>query len=99
MGEKRKVENQAIGLMWAGTSLDPTGLSKRAAQAATIAQQAKERRENESFANSPQFKQANAQGDQLAAQGAQLQADARLQHLLQLGQQKGCDKNGTGSTR
>jgi len=99
MGEKRKVENQAIGLMWAGASLDPTGLSKRAAQAATIAQQAKERRENESFANSPQFKQANAQGDQLAAQGAQLQGDARLQHLLQLGQQKGCDKNGTGSTR
>lgn len=99
MGEKRKVDNQALGLMWAGTSLDPTGISKRAAQAATIAQQAKERRENESFANSPQFKQANAQGEQLAAQSAQMQADDRLQHLLQLGQQKGCDKNGTRSSR
>ena len=85
--------------MWAGTSLDPTGISKRAAQAATIAQQAKERRENESFANSPQFKQANVQGEQLAARGAQMQSDARLQHLLQLGQQKGCDKRGTTGAR
>jgi hypothetical protein len=99
MGEKRKVENQALGLMWAGASLDPTGISKRAAQAATIAQQAKERRANESFANSPQFKQATVQGEQLAAQGAHMQADARLQHLLQLGQQKGCDKKGTTSSR
>jgi len=98
-GEKRKVENQAIGLMWAGTSLDPTGLSKRAAQAATIAQQAKERREDESFANSPQFKQANVQGDQLAAQGARMQADARLQQLQQLGWQKGCDKNSSKGSR
>jgi len=98
-GEKQKVEHQALGLMWAGTSLDPTGLSKRAAQAATVAQQAKERRENESFANSPQFKQANVQGDQLASQGAQMQADARLQQLLQLGQQKGCDKNGSRASR
>lgn len=99
MGAKRKAENRALGLMWAGTSLDPTGISKRAAQAATAAQQAKERRENESFANSPQFKQANVRGEQLAAQGAQMQADAGLQHLLQLGQRKGCDKNGTGSSR
>jgi len=99
IGQKRKVENQAIGLLWAGTSLDPTGISKRAAQAATVAQQAKERRENESFANSPQFRQANVQGEQLAAQGAQMQGDAQLQHLLQLGQQKGCDKNGTSSSR
>ena len=99
MGEKRRVENQVIGTMWAGSSLDPTGLSKRAAQAATAAQQAKERRENEAFANSPQFKQATAQGEQLAAQGAQMQGDARLQQLLQLGQQKGCDRNGARSPR
>jgi hypothetical protein len=99
MGEKRKVENQMLGAMWTGSSLDPTGLSKRAAQAATAAQQAKERRENEAFANSPQFKQATAQGEQLAAQGTQMQGDARLQQLLQLGQQQGCDKNGARSPR
>lgn len=99
MGAKRKVENQVRGMMWAGASLDPTGISKRAAQAATVAQQAKERRENESFANSPQFKQANVRGGQLTAQAAEMQADSRLQHLLQLGLQKGCDKNGTRSSR
>jgi len=98
-GEKRKVENNVLASMWAGASLDPTGLSKRAAQAATTAQQAKERRENEAFTNSPQFKQATAQGDQLASQSAQLQGDVRLQQLLQLGQQKGCDKSGSRSSR
>ncbi|HJV60696.1 MAG TPA: hypothetical protein VJ743_07100 [Albitalea sp.] len=99
MGEKRRADNQVLGAAWAGASLDPTGIAKRAAQAATVAQHAKERRENERFAHSPQFRQATAQGDQLAEQGAQMQADARLQHLLQLGQSKGCDKTGAGASR
>ena len=99
MGQKRKLESQAQGLMWAGASLDPTGMAKRAAQAATIGMQVQQNRESDSLANSPQFKQANVQGEQLAAQGARLEGDARLQHLLQLGQQKGCDKNSATSSR
>ena len=47
---------------------------------------------DEAFANSPLAKQARAQSDQLAAQGQQMQSNARLQRLMQLGQAKHCDK-------
>jgi S-adenosylmethionine synthetase len=53
---------------------------------------AKRKSESEAEANSPLALQAHAQGEQVAAQGQQLQANARLQRLLQLGQQKGCGK-------
>ena len=73
-------------------AVDPTGASKRAYQAALMAQMAKERAENEALANSALAKQNRAQSEQLAAQAKQTQSDARLQRLMQLGQQKRCDK-------
>lgn len=60
--------------------------------AAEMAQMAKEKSENEAAANSPLAKQATAQREQLAAQGLQMQANARVQRLMQLGQQKGCSR-------
>lgn len=91
-GEERKRQNEALMPLATAGALDPTGSSKRAYQAAVMAQAAKERREDEADANSPLAKQANDQGRQLAAQGQQMQADARLQRLMQLVKQKGCDK-------
>ena len=44
------------------------------------------------LANSPLAKQGKAQGDQMAAQAKELQANARLQRLMQLAQDKHCDK-------
>jgi hypothetical protein len=57
-----------------------------------MAQMAKEKAENDALLNSPLAKENKAQGEQLAAQGQQMKSDARLQHLLQLAQQKRCDK-------
>jgi hypothetical protein len=57
-----------------------------------MAQMAKERGENEALANSPLAKQNKTQADQLAAQGQQMQSNARLQRLMQLGHEKRCDK-------
>ncbi|HEY1459455.1 MAG TPA: hypothetical protein VGH59_05300 [Casimicrobiaceae bacterium] len=57
-----------------------------------MAQMAKEKSENEAMANSPLAKQNKAQSQQLAAQGQQMQSNARLQRLMQLAQQKRCDK-------
>jgi hypothetical protein len=73
-------------------ALDPTGASKRAYVAAEMAQTARHRSEDTAAANSPLAKQADAQRQQLAAQGEQMQGNARLQRLMQLGHQKGCDK-------
>jgi len=57
-----------------------------------MAQTAKERSEDRAEAASPQGQKAKAQREQIAAQAQTLQADARLQRLMQLGQQKGCDR-------
>ncbi|MGZ3338758.1 MAG: hypothetical protein ACXU9B_03195 [Reyranella sp.] len=92
MYEQRKAERELLTPLATAGALDPTGASKRAYQAAEMAQTAKEKRENEAEVNSPLAKQANAQREQLAAQGQQMQADARLKRLMQLGQQKGCSR-------
>jgi hypothetical protein len=92
IGQKRMAEEALLAPLATAGSVDPTGASKWAYQAALAAQMAKERSENEAFANSPLAKQNRAQSEQLAAQGQQLQSNARLQRLMQLGQEKHCDK-------
>jgi hypothetical protein len=58
-----------------------------------MAQMAKERSEDEALANSPLAKQNKAQSEQVAAQAQQMQSNARLQRLMQLGRAKHCDKS------
>jgi hypothetical protein len=91
-GEQRKAEEALLLPLAEAGGLDPTGASKRAYQMALMAQMAKEKAENDTFANSPLAKQNKAQSEQLAAQGQQMQSNARLQRLMQLGQAKHCDK-------
>jgi hypothetical protein len=88
----RQAEGTALSAMATAGALDPTGASKRAYVAAEMAQTARHRSEDTAAANSPLAKQADAQRQQLAAQGEQMQGNARLQRLMQLGHQKGCDK-------
>jgi hypothetical protein len=90
MYEQRKVEHEALTPLATAGALDPTGASKRAYVAAVKAQAAKEKVENEAEANSPLAKQAQAQREQVAAQGQQMQGNARIQRLMELGQRKGC---------
>lgn len=90
IGEKRKIEEAALTPLATAGALDPTGASKRAYQAAEMAQAAKEKRENEALLNSPLAKQNKAQGEQVAAQAQQLQSNARLQRLMQLVRDKRC---------
>jgi len=90
MGEKRKTEEEALTPLATAGALDPTGASKRAYQAAEMAQAAKEKRENEAFSNSPLAKQNKAQGEQVAAQAQLMQSNTRIQQLLQLAQEKHC---------
>ena len=90
--EERKLENEALTSLATAGALDKTGASKRAYQMALMAQKAKEQSENEAFANSPLAKESRSQSEQLAAQGLQLQSNVRLQRLLQLAQQKHCDR-------
>jgi hypothetical protein len=92
MGKKRKAEEALLTPLAVAGGFDPTGASKWAYEAAVAAQMAKERAENEAFASSPLAKQARTQSDQLATQSQQMQSNARLQRLLQLGQAKHCDK-------
>jgi hypothetical protein len=92
LAQQRRAEQTALTAMATAGALDPTGISKRAYQAAVIAQQQKEARENEALVNSPLAKQAQANNEQLVSQGRQLQADGRLRQLMALGQQKGCDR-------
>jgi len=92
--EERKKEGALMAIMATAGALDPTGASKRAYVAAEMARTAKHKSEDEAEANSPLAQQANAQREQFAAQGQQLQGNARLQRLLQLGQQKGCSRAG-----
>jgi hypothetical protein len=89
---QRQAEHQLLASLATAAALDPTGAAKRAYMAAEMAQMAKERSEDAAEAASPQAQQAKAQREQVAAQAQALQGDARLQALLQLGQQKGCDR-------
>jgi hypothetical protein len=88
----REPAHLTLAGMAAATTFDPTGASQRAYTAAVMAQMAKERAEDRAEAASPQAQKAKAQREQIAAQAQTLQADARLQRLMQLGQQKGCDR-------
>jgi hypothetical protein len=92
VGEQRKIQEQALLPLATAGAVDPTGAAKKAYELALMAQMAKERAENEALANSPLAKQGKAQGDQMAAQAKELQANARLQRLMQLAQDKHCDK-------
>ena len=92
LGEQRKAEDALLLPLAQAGALDPTGASKRAYQLALMAKMAKEKRENDAILNSPLAKENKAQGEQFAAQAEQMNSDARLQHLLQLSQQKRCDK-------
>lgn len=92
MGEQRRAQAEALTGLATLSTIDKTGISKRAYQAAVVAQYAKEKAENEAIMNSAPAKQNKAQGEQMAAQAAELQSNARLQRLMQLGQEKHCDK-------
>ena len=92
MQQQRRAEHAAVDTLGTASSVDPTGASKMAYQAILMAQMAKEHAENEAFVNSPLAQENKAQMQQLAAQGQQLQANARVQRLMQLGQAKRCDK-------
>jgi len=89
---QRQAQHQLLAAMATAGAMDPTGASKRAYMAAEMAQTAKDRSEDAAEAASPQAQQAKAQREQMAAQAQALQGDARLQRLMQLGQQKGCDR-------
>jgi hypothetical protein len=91
-GEENRKEAALLTPLATAGQFDPTGASRRAYAAAETGLAAKRKSDSEAEANSPLAKQAHAQGDQVAAQAQQLQANARLQRLLQLGQQKHCGK-------
>jgi hypothetical protein len=90
--EERRAENEALAALATASALDNTGASKHAYQMALMAQMAKQRAEDEALANSPLAKQGKAQAEQVAVQAQQMQSNARLQRLMQLAQQKHCDK-------
>jgi hypothetical protein len=92
MYDKRKAEHALDPALATAGAMDPTGAAKRAYAMAVAAQAAKEKAENDALANSPLAQQNRAQAEQLAAQGKELQSNARLQRLMQLGQEKHCDK-------
>ena len=91
-GEENRKEAALLTPLATAGEFDPTGASKRAYAAGESGLAAKRKSQSEAETNSPLGKQARAEGDQAAAQGQQLQANARLQRLLQLGQQKGCGR-------
>jgi len=90
--EKRKMEHALDPALATAGAVDPTGAAKMAYAMAAAAQAAKEKAENDALANSPLAQQNRAQGEQLAAQAKELQSNARLQRLMQLGQEKHCDR-------
>ncbi len=90
--EARKAEHEVLTPLATAGALDNTGASKQAYQMALMAQMAKEKSENEAFANSPLAQQNKAQTEQVAAQAQQMQSNARLQRLMQLAQEKRCTK-------
>jgi hypothetical protein len=94
-GKRRVAEDTpaAVGLTAAATAatVDPTGVSSRAVGQAEVAHQrevwARSQAEDKPLAE----KQA-AQANALMAVGQQMQNDPRLNRLMQLAQQKDCDK-------
>jgi hypothetical protein len=92
LGEKQRAESNALAGLWLAAGLDPTGAAKRTAQAATAGLQAKHKTESDALRDSPQAKQTQSNAEQMVAQSQQMQSDARLQQLMKLGQQKGCDR-------
>jgi hypothetical protein len=92
MQQRRRAEDAALTPLADAGAIDPTGASKRAYEMALMAQMAKRQAENEAFTNSPLAQENRAQSAQLAAQGQQMQANGRVQRLMQLGQAKRCDK-------
>lgn len=93
-GNKRVAEERpaAVGLTAAalGSMADPTGLSGKAAGQAEAAHQAEvwQRAETE---DKPLNDKYRAQAGAVAAQGQQLQSDARVQRLMKLAEEKHCD--------
>ena len=92
MSQQRQAEHAMLAPMATAGALDPTGASKKAYAMAVAGQAAKEKAESEALANSPLAQQSRAQSEQLAAQSKDMQSDARLKRLMQLGQEKHCDK-------
>jgi hypothetical protein len=91
--EKRMAEAMPVvaGFAAAGTaaSLDPTGLASRAlGQAEANYQQAQFHRALAE--DKPLMDQANRQTNDMASQAMAMQANPRLQRLMQLAQQKDC---------
>lgn len=91
MQQRRRAEDAALTPLADAGAVDPTGATKRAYELALMAQMAKRQAENEAFTNSPLAQENRTQTAQLAAQGQQMQANGRVQRLMQLGQQKHCD--------
>jgi hypothetical protein len=89
---ERMPAHAALGAAATAAALDPTGASKAAYVAAEAAQHAKERAEDQAFANSEVAQENRARQQTLVAQGQSLQSDAHFQHLWQLSQQKGCGR-------
>jgi hypothetical protein len=92
LGEKQRAENNTLAGMWSAGTLDPTGIAKRAAQEAAVALHGKQKAESDALRDSSQYKQTQSNAEQMVAQGRQLEGDSRLQQLMRLGQQKGCDR-------
>ena len=92
MGEKRRAEEAMLLPLAQAGAVDPTGASKRAYQMALMAQQAKGKAENEAYLNSPLAQENKAQTKELAAQATEMKNNDRIQRLLQLAQEKRCDK-------
>lgn len=94
-GEQRVAEEMpaALALTMAATaaSADPTGIAGRAVGQAEIIHQ--QEVWNRSLAeDKPLYDKLNARTGELVAQGRQMQSNARLQRLMQLVQDKHCDK-------
>ena len=88
---ERQPVHQLLAGMATAAAFDPTGAAQRAYAAAEMAQAAKERSEDAAEAASPEAQRGKAQRGRIAAQAQAMQADARLQQLLQLGRENGCD--------
>jgi uncharacterized protein YfaQ (DUF2300 family) len=89
---RKQADGMVMESLATAAATDPTGAAKAVYAAALMAQQAKDRADYEAIANSPQTKAANAQAQTLVARVQAMQSNARIQRLMQLAQQKHCDK-------
>jgi len=92
-GEQRLAEAApavaALSAAATASSLDPTGLSGQAVNAAE--QETQKQVWNSTLAeDKPLMDQAARQTDEVVAKAAPLQSDARLQRLMQMAQEKNC---------